>query len=300
MGRLARDLVEVNGSDANFRAWAQFIHDGLIAAGMVQTSDTGQANLATITVPVAINTYPYYEVFRLGDSLHATKPVYLKVEYGASGATTRPSSRYTVGPGTDGAGGITAGWGAVMTPPATASSSAAQTCYCSGDGSSFVLSMWTTFTTASTSFQFFLERSRDHNGLPTGDGLAFGYGGNVRILAYAGVWSSANCAALSMLCPFPTVESTSSAVAKGNSPDGVTIPWIPASFVCPTVPAWRSAVMVGVHPYDAGLGSTFSISTHGGAAKTYLQPGLDCPSAGLGTYASAISTNYFMSQIWEP
>jgi hypothetical protein len=304
MGRLSAGIVQTQTTDAQYRAWAQFIHDGLLAAGLVQSADTGQANLATMTLPVAINTYPNYEVFKFADALSATKPIFVKVEYGCSGATTRPSVRFTVGPTTDGAGGVSTIWGAVMTPPSTAGANFPHACWASGpaDGSGFVLSMWSSTGTASTAFQFWCERSRDSGGNPTGDGLAFGYGAGsvVRTVAYTGTWGTSGYADLRMVAPLPTPDSLTSTVTKGLSVDGVTFPWIPCVFTCPGVAAWRSAVIMGVSAYDAGMGSIFSVSTHGGTAKQYLQPGLDIPNAGIGTYTNTVSTNYYLSQIWEP
>lgn len=91
--------------DAEFRAWAQAIHDALIACGCVQTADTGQINLATVLRP-ASNADGGYEVWRLNDADQGTDPVYFKVTYGSA---TQPRQRITVlvGQGSNGTGTIT-------------------------------------------------------------------------------------------------------------------------------------------------------------------------------------------------
>jgi hypothetical protein len=93
--------------DATFRAWATKIHNALVAVGLIETNDTGKINLATVTRP-ASSTFAGFEMFRFDDSLQATKPVFLKVEYGMSSSANVPAVRFTVGTATDGAGTLTA------------------------------------------------------------------------------------------------------------------------------------------------------------------------------------------------
>jgi hypothetical protein len=97
----------INDSDANFRVWGKGLSDALAAAGLTQTSDTGQINWATVTAPVASNGVGGYEIWRFNDAAHSTLPIFIKLEY-AAGTTTvsRPSMYITVGTASDGAGNI--------------------------------------------------------------------------------------------------------------------------------------------------------------------------------------------------
>lgn len=92
-------------TDAEFRVWCQAVHDKLSAAGCVQTSDTGQINLSTVTVP-ATSTFAGYEIWRFNDADQSTVPVFFKIEYGKGSTATRIQIKVTVGTGSDGAGGI--------------------------------------------------------------------------------------------------------------------------------------------------------------------------------------------------
>lgn len=95
-------------NDAEFQAWCQTIETAILASGFLEVApDTGQLNLATATRPLA-GAYSGYRIYRGKDSVQATRPIYIKVEYGAgSGGVDRPSIRRTVGTGTNGAGTLT-------------------------------------------------------------------------------------------------------------------------------------------------------------------------------------------------
>ena len=166
-------------TDTAYRAWGAGISAQLVAIGLVQTADTGQVNWTTVVTPGTSFTYANYEIWRFNDSLQATKPVFIKMEYAIGGGTQTdgPVFRFTVGTGTDGAGNLT---GKVSTPRVlqVATSKAAGTLmvsYCSGNSSR--LTLWTnhdsiTFPNA-TQFPMGLciERTKDAVGVETGDGI---------------------------------------------------------------------------------------------------------------------------------
>jgi len=77
-----RNLPAFSNTDAEFRTWGSGIAAALQACGLVKTSDTGQIDWATVTRPGASHTAAGYEIYRFNDSLQATKPVLIKVEYG--------------------------------------------------------------------------------------------------------------------------------------------------------------------------------------------------------------------------
>jgi hypothetical protein len=101
-----------NATDAEFRDWGSKLSDALAAVGMVKTADTGQIDWATVVKPAAISTYQGYEVWRFNDTLQATAPLFLKIEYGSGvSVATRPGLRLQVGKGTNGAGTLTGAFG---------------------------------------------------------------------------------------------------------------------------------------------------------------------------------------------
>lgn len=111
----ARNILNYQGSDADHRTFAQAIHDMLIAVGLTQTSDTGQATISTLVRPTA-TLVSGYEVFRFNDAEQATLPCFLKVEYSTGAALTIPAIKITPGTGTNGAGVISNG----IAPPTNA------------------------------------------------------------------------------------------------------------------------------------------------------------------------------------
>ena len=82
------------------------LHDWFVI-GLVQTSDTGQIDTATVTRPITAITAGY-ETFRFNDSLQGIAPMFMKLEFGSGDNTpVTPAMWVTVGTGTDGAGTVT-------------------------------------------------------------------------------------------------------------------------------------------------------------------------------------------------
>jgi len=102
----SRTITYLQTTDTEFRTWVAAIIAQLTAIGLTQTADTGQINTATVTTPAVINTAQGYAIFRYNDTLHATSPIFFKLEFGSGGAITTPSMWLTVGKGTNGAGTI--------------------------------------------------------------------------------------------------------------------------------------------------------------------------------------------------
>jgi hypothetical protein len=165
----------VNNTDANFRIWGKFFSDSLTSAGIVQTSDTGQINWATVTAPAAINTKQGYEIRRFADTLQATKPVYIKFSFGSGGAAGRPSVWVTIGTGSDGAGNITSVLMAeTQFTTAGVGTTADYKHVFSGDTDRFVM-CWG-YTPANSSVQCLflsLERTKDSSNVNNSDGVLF-------------------------------------------------------------------------------------------------------------------------------
>jgi hypothetical protein len=209
-----RTLTFDSTSDANFRAWGSGIAASLVAAGLVQTSDTGQINWTTVSrganPGTSVESIYGYEIYRFNDALQATKPVFIKVEYGvlwsvtSGGATATPSQSViyiTVGTSTNGAGTVNSavitsrnryiggtvfgGSGGSSPVSPFGAASASSPCYTCGDGSSVAQALGITnnaqpiytgtavFSPDYSSLPAYLliERSRNADGTANGDGL---------------------------------------------------------------------------------------------------------------------------------
>lgn len=111
MSKATQSITLNHTSDANFRVWGLQVRAALTAAGLTNTSDTGQANWTTI-VRAAVDTDGGYEIWRMSDTHQATRPLFIKVRYGTSSVADRIRLRIDVGEGSDGVGNLT---GAVKT-----------------------------------------------------------------------------------------------------------------------------------------------------------------------------------------
>jgi hypothetical protein len=98
---------QTNASLAQFKDWATKLSNALTDVGFIKTDDTGQLNINSIEAVPGSNTYAGYEIRKLNDSLYATSPIVMKIEYGTGSASTYPALRITVGKTTDGAGNLT-------------------------------------------------------------------------------------------------------------------------------------------------------------------------------------------------
>jgi hypothetical protein len=89
---------------ATYAATCKQLSDALAAVGLTRTTDTGQVNWATVSTLPGSATIRDYEVYRLNDSLQATKPIYMRVDYGYTSLLM--TYQITFGTSTDGAGNI--------------------------------------------------------------------------------------------------------------------------------------------------------------------------------------------------
>lgn len=159
-----------NSSDANFRTWGSYFAARFAAVGLVQTTDTGQINWTTVTAPGAASTYQGYEVWRFADTLQATAPVYIKIEYGSStSSANNPGIRVQFGSGSNGSGTLTGNLSTTYLASATAVAGACSA-FGSGDTGRFCICYG--FTTAGGYGMFFgFERSKNAAGEDTGEAV---------------------------------------------------------------------------------------------------------------------------------
>lgn len=168
-------LVSNNASDAIFRAWSKFISD-VFALGWTDTAATGEINFATVTAPAGASASQGFKVYRMNDTLQATKPVFIKIEFGSGAAAAIPSIWVTIGTTHDGAGTI---GGTILLArlqiSSTANSAVVQTdSYGSAANNRVCFGMW--LNSANIPLWFSLERTKDSTGADTNEGLLFNYG----------------------------------------------------------------------------------------------------------------------------
>jgi len=165
---------------AGFRLWGSAISTAIAAVGWTQTADTGQVNWTTVTAPGA-NVTTVYEVWKMADSLQATDPCFIRINYmiASSGG---PRMQITVGTNSDGAGAITSAANTgvsvsaasevfnVNTTPLPAA--VAHNSYVNGDTSSLVLLLHPLANGLITSGGLFvIERRRNVDGTPAAGGF---------------------------------------------------------------------------------------------------------------------------------
>lgn len=181
-------------SDATFRAWGLSISDLMTAAGFIKSADTGQIDWATVARP-GVSTYAGYEIRYLNDSLHGSKPIYVKLEFGTASSATYPAIRATCASGTNGAGTLSGttyftvlGLSVVSGPAGTTVPSFV----CATEGFVGIAAFrrgWTNY-----SFTFMIARTTDAAGTPTTEGFIFytsASGALVRYMYYNGTQSAA-------------------------------------------------------------------------------------------------------------
>ena len=160
-------------SDATFRTACSGIHTAITAVNIIQTADTGQINWGTVTRPGVGYTSAGYEIFRFNDSLQATSPVFIRLDYGVSSRTDFLGVWLTVGTGTNGAGTLT---GNISTTAFigcnnSAEAPASRISYFSGDTNRLCVCLFPLPTTPSYNWIVFgIERTHDTSGADTGDG----------------------------------------------------------------------------------------------------------------------------------
>ena len=159
-------------TDAEFRVWATALHDALIAAGLVQTTDTGQVDLTTAVKP-GTSAYAGYRVYRFADTLQATAAVFVKIEFGTGTTATHAAIRVQVGTATNGAGTLAGRFTtAVALLPGIVGPSIVDQHVATGLDKSYLALFWhIKQDTAQWGGSVVIDRSRNADGTPNGDGL---------------------------------------------------------------------------------------------------------------------------------
>lgn len=259
------------------------ISAGIAAAGMVKTTDTGQVDWTTITWVAGIQTWGY-EIWRFGDALHATKPVFVRLLYTATNASVLNITAQ-LGTGTDGAGNLTSAPNTGVSVTAVmdickAGSGAVSVIqvspwYIYGDGSSLVISSaperMTGSTTTGYGGYFYVERARDTDGTPLGDGFNYCYmPGNASnaytqtVLQHNFYTQPGNAQGVGY---FPLSGGQLSSGVLGSTM--FTMPWFTGN--TPRLGA-PSQIIIGVNRADMSVGNQFTCK-HYGADRTFVYIG---------------------------
>ncbi len=166
-----------NATVADYRAWGSAISAGLAAAGFVKSADTGQIAWATVALPTALGVPNNYEIWKFNDTLSATKPVFIKIEYSIFVTGGSPAIGITVGTGSDGLGNLTGKVGARLFVAVMNNTAGLVPVSLSTGGGRLMLYLPGELTTFGNSAYILVERTKDSNGNDSGLGVFYGFGG---------------------------------------------------------------------------------------------------------------------------
>ncbi len=260
------------------------VHDALVACGFVRTADTGQLDPATVVRPTAAPNPVGYEVWRFDDALQAMHPLVFRLDYALTSGGGAIGLQVTVGKGSDGTGGIT---GVLVAPPqmrASGVDAAVLTGYVSsGDGSMLALCGWGSPSATAQPCGVIIDRSRAHDGAPTGDGVAVAVRGTGDLAVHTNT-SGAESAARDAALYCAAYDSAASSVGQipvavpylidgvpldaGAGPGGgVLAPVFPWACFVPGEAPWQALAAISFAGSDVSAGvMTVRVA---GADRTY-------------------------------
>lgn len=261
----------ISQTAVTWKANVKGLHDALIAVGLVQTSDTGQYDVNAIAAVPAQNASGGYTMYRFNDSLAGSAPIYLRIDwFTVNAATLKPSVRFSVGQGSNGAGVLTSPLGGTRTLAAisTTAASASVTSYLAAGDGYLCICLWPGATSQNSFGFFIIERHRDDSNAVTG-GVITGLGvvvasGPSDIVAYDLATQTAYSHNYCLTYP-PTLQTVSP--SSGN-------PLLfPMTVFCPGQTPFQPVCFMAVAASERP-GSTFSITLGAipGTSRTYIAP----------------------------
>lgn len=279
-------------SDAGFRAWGLDLNTKLAAAGLVQTSDTGQIDWTTVN-RAGTNSNAGYEIWRFNDSLQGTAPIFIKIEYGTGNSAAIPRIQISVGTGTNGAGTLTgtaASDTAIITsgnqPTSTAVAYTSYACHAEG----FFGLLWK--TGSSSNGAFLISRTCDSSGAPTATGALCYWGSNNSVLKGVQALRFAAAAAAYTLKTAANEGSCLVPLHPANSAVGADIQVYLHWTITPQVsPVFGFCT---VYVSEIPLGNTFSTTLVGSTPRTYIGLG-----TGAGAAEASSSNANALAMLWE-
>lgn len=248
-----------HSDDTTFRAWITELSGQLDAAGLATAGDTGQINLATATRPGTMAAAGY-QIRYLNDSLHGSKPLYFKFEFGTAGSANTPAIWITAGSGTNGAGTITGTTyfaRALVTPNTAPGAATYFTGVCVLPG--YFGMVWKRGLVSGNCPNFHAMRTCDSSGTISSVGFNFYYYANVNATSRI-TYTTASSADQSSYATYP---SAATSTLVGGQPQVFRHFAAQPEVLC--VPFMLSFL-------DGEIGdlSTFTATPVGSAARTYL------------------------------
>lgn len=282
-----RNLPAFLSNDADFRTWGAGISAQLAAMGLVKVTGAGEIDHATSVRP-AINTFNSksggtngYEIWRFADSLQATVPVFIKLEYGIGAVADRPALAYTVGSTHDGSGtlGGQLGTRKLLAVQVSKTAGIQLASYCSG--STDRLSMVTNMDSGNSSFSLtmVIERPKDGTGTSTADGVVTL--GHASSLSVQSIPASGAVPAQSSISCFARMNANGQTSNLGGN-----------VAVCPHLAFFgnfRYGTSLGYAATDIGALASFTM-THMGSTHTYMP---------IGTTGQAPNPSDAYAILWE-
>jgi hypothetical protein len=285
-------------TDAEFRALVAELQAKFAAVGLVQTADTGQINATTVVRP-AVGTAAGYDIWRFNDTLQATAPVYIKIEYGVGGSTSIFSLWVTVGTGSNGAGTLT---GTALSTRRQCSSATSTgfgtagvyTSYlCYKDGFLGLVHKLSAYANGASQNGFALSRTCDGTGAWTATGLTFytrqitgsppTNGAITQNLRFAST-PAAYSLATNAYCLVPGMQT-----AQINGDNPVYLHWM-------SVPEMVPVLGICSHVTSHYALGTFTATLIGSTPRTYFTVG---HTYWMGYSASGATVEYSMAMLWE-
>lgn len=279
-------LDNVFASDAEWRTWCQAVETALLTSGfLVAASDTGQIDLTTAVRP-AINTAAGYKIYKANDALQASKPFFLKVQYGVGSAITMGRITLQMSSATNGAGTPSGLTSTTFNITGSTDGSGAARLYGSGDASSAWIVHWDGTAAPTQSWMFFCSRTRLRSDMSaTDDFVMYGYSPSSSTLPLFNCQKLAHPAIWDAFLPesfFPRADDAS------NTGGDVSVSYLFDSTIYRAGRILTLPFVVGRQteiPYTDPVGGAFSITTWG-SVRTFTSipwsAGFGAANAGRG------------------
>lgn len=281
-----------HADDAGFRAWGLELSTELDAY-LPKTADTGQINWSTVTRPAA-NVAAGYEIRRFDDTLQATAPIFVKLEYGTAGAVLQPAIWITVGTGSNGSGTLTGAvtQRALCTMSGTLGTSNYPSLLSTVPG--FFGLLWKAGAQSGNGLGLFaIARHANASGVSTGDGF---------VVLWGGINSTTVCTAQCVRTAAPaTVFAASSqyALVPGQVISSAVDTDYQAYAVMGINPrVWIVPTLAAVCLADVPDRSSFQTTMVGSTLRTFISVGAGFRPIYASTGPGSISS-YGLAMVWE-
>lgn len=270
-------LAWTNSSAANFRGWGKWMSDQFAAFGWVlvyQNFATG-TDWTDVSAPTLTNDVEVTEIWRMDDSLQASAPLFLKIEYGSGSSANNPALRVNIGTGHDGAGNLTGALSSETTMRNGIANANSMTHYASGDTDRIMFAMavdgsgWA----LSGQYLFSIERRIDGTGAPVGTGFLMLYaGGSTRGMLATLASGTGPVTLATFNCTLPSVSLESQYTFDSKMAVG--------PFAWTLGPAELGLGAVGIPTSAYTQGATLSVSLFG-SSHTYVAVGTQANFVGI-------------------